>query len=368
MNQSLDLIPAALDFLNEGLLVLDTKLNVVHANKVFTGLFGAFSPGIPLAEAYPDLFEVAGTNLQDALRGRRSGFLDVKTADDGTYRELSIELKGVRIGTSSISHCLCVVYDKTRLSAQNREMLSRLAAMNLQLGTARRYQAALFTDAFSDENLSCQAVVIPAMELSGDFFHLSKNHGHYSFVLGDVQGHGIDVAMKAIALQQLVRITLEETSDVAEVMQRMNSFVCQDQLDRFWTCCLFIGHYDQNTRELLYSRAGIPEPVLLRSDGELTTLSRGDMPLGYFEEETYQCGKVNVESGDRILLFSDGVTESAIGENNSLLGLEGLIRLYKLELGKTTGHIVEQLNARLEESHNGSGYVDDVTLAEAIFN
>jgi sigma-B regulation protein RsbU (phosphoserine phosphatase) len=109
-----------------------------------------------------------------------------------------------------------------------------------------------------------------------------------------------------------------------DIVSSVNRALCrQKDLRRFVT--LFYALYDSTTRVLTYTNAGHNPPLVLRQDGTCERLPLGGTVTGIFDEGTYEEGKVVLEPGDRLVLFTDGITE-ARSESGDEFDDTGLLR------------------------------------------
>ena len=150
----------------------------------------------------------------------------------------------------------------------------------------------------------------PASTFGGDCYDaLVLDESHTALSIGDVCGKGLPAAFLMSHLQASVRAlaSLEAAPDA--VVAGVNRALCRHgDLQRFVT--LFYAVYDQASRVLLFSNAGHNPPLLMRRDGAVERLAAGGTVTGVFEEAAYETGRVTLEPGDRLLLFTDGVTEA----------------------------------------------------------
>src|SRR5262249_33021281 len=131
-------------------------------------------------------------------------------------------------------------------------------------------------------------------------------------------------ALLSSMLQGLVRVQAETIPSPAEMMRQLNTLACQrEATGQFATA--FLAAYHEPTMTLRYSNAGHNPPVLLRRGGR-QLLDQGGPLLGVMPGEVYEEGCVHLESGDRLFLYTDGVTEAANGRGE-MLGEEGLYAL-----------------------------------------
>jgi len=359
---------AALDALSDAVFLLDGEGCVLEMNAGARDLFPGQAAGERPALASVDVQSFISRDLLRLAPGQTAEYGDILLHPQD--RTVCLNVRGARIASAdSPGVFVLVMEDVTVDSFPDAGTRAAGAELETQLQTARRYQEALFTHSWRDDHISCMAEGRPAYELSGDFFEIGRMDNKYLFVMGDVQSHGIEVAIKAITLQHFCRINLESMPLAAQLMQKLNRFVFADQFDTFWSCCMFIGCYDRLTRRLYYSRAGMPEPFLLHPDGSYKLLNTGDTPLGYFEEEHYRNGMAQISPGDRLVMYSDGVTESLqTGSGDMHYGQDRLlasaVRLSRAAQGL---HIFDGLIKEVEQFHGGKKFADDFTLAEILF-
>jgi phosphoserine phosphatase RsbU/P len=136
---------------------------------------------------------------------------------------------------------------------------------------------------------------------------------HVAISIGDVCGKGLPAALVMSHLQASLRAFASPQASPQAVVTAINGALCRHgDLQRFVT--LFYGVYDTESRVLSFSNAGHNPPVLLRRDGSIARLSTGGTVTGVFEEATYEAGAVRLVPGDRLVLFTDGVTEASSPE------------------------------------------------------
>lgn len=362
-------IELALEALPEGIVLLDEKKRIQFFNHNALAVFPLLKTSRFIGDVYHQFCQDCCEYIDSALEGTASN-LERYAVDTAEGRAvLYLSFYPLTDGGQVSSNCLLVFRDLTEQLDLNAELEARFEEISQQLKRARKYQEALFTSEFSDEYISCKAYGQPALELSGDFFSISVVKDRHLLILGDVQSHGIDVAMKAVMLQQLCRRSIGTIPVAGQIMKGLNEFVCNDQQDEFWTCCMFIGSYDPLGKTLYYSRSGVPEPILVRANGEVDVLTKGDMPLGFFVEEEYHNGLTLIEPGDRLLVCSDGLTETGRnGAVESFFGHEKLVQVYQEACKSAPGHHWEKLLKIVQDFHGSHNFEDDITMAEVIFH
>ena len=168
------------------------------------------------------------------------------------------------------------------------------------------------------EVAGCEVAVTwePASGVGGDYLDVAQaSDGKLALVVGDVIGKGVPAALLMANLQAAVRLLTDESLPPAEVAARVNGLVKENvEPGKFIT--FFYGILDETRRRFTYTNAGHNAPVLVRQSGEVLRLEEGGAVLGVFAQWHYLQGEVQVGPGDRLVLFTDGVTEAenAAGE------------------------------------------------------
>lgn len=159
-------------------------------------------------------------------------------------------------------------------------------------------------------------LLIPSTELGGDSFGYHEiDADHMAFYLLDVCGHGVGAALLSVTAINVLRSSALPNTDFrdpAAVLGALNeAFPMEKQNNMYFT--IWYGVYQRSTGDLRYSSAGHPPSILLRGQGgssaEVKQLGTRGVALGTFPGITYRCETARIESGDRLLLLSDGTFE-----------------------------------------------------------
>jgi len=171
------------------------------------------------------------------------------------------------------------------------------------------------------------AVMLPAREVGGDFYDFfALADGRIACVVGDVSGKGVPAAMFMLMAKNAVRQALHGQDDPARAMADANETLCQDnQAQMFVT--IFLAVLDPFSGEVAFVNAGHNRPFVVRADGAVERLDlRGGRFLGLFPGLAYRVGTLRLGTGDRLFLYTDGVTEA----QNATKRLYGEPRLREL--------------------------------------
>jgi serine phosphatase RsbU (regulator of sigma subunit) len=219
--------------------------------------------------------------------------------------------------------------------------------------------------------LPSTAPIIPGLDLAGfnaacrtvggDYYdYLEYPDGLLGIALGDVSGKAMPAALLMTSLQARVRVLAEASSDVAEIITRLNRHTAANcPSNRFIT--FFFGIVDPQTGALSYANAGHNPPILVRSDGRAETLDGGGLVMGLFENCRYDRYDAQLNPGDLLVLYSDGVTEAnnVAGEE---FGEDRLLETIRLNRHRNAGELMMAINGALTTFTAGAATADDVTL------
>jgi sigma-B regulation protein RsbU (phosphoserine phosphatase) len=156
----------------------------------------------------------------------------------------------------------------------------------------------------------------PANTVAGDYYDVfprpSANGASPTFLLAvaDVAGKSIPAALLMATFQASFKTLSDTPSALTELVTRMNRYACTNSQSgrRFTTA--FLGEYDPASRTLTYVNAGHNEPILRRQSGTVERLSKGGVPLGILEDGVYESATVQLNTGDWLVIFTDGVVEA----------------------------------------------------------
>jgi sigma-B regulation protein RsbU (phosphoserine phosphatase) len=181
--------------------------------------------------------------------------------------------------------------------------------------------------------------------------------------IGDIEGHGLAAALVMAIVQAVLHVHPAGIATPAGLLMYGNRQLCSSRIGGLVTA--FLGIYEPASRRLTYARAGHPPPLLRRSaDGVICALNGvGNFPLGIDESETFQEGSVQLERGDTLLLFTDGITE-ARGVAEVLFGVDRLTRVFR-DGGDRPAELIDRLREAVRAHEHGEAAGDDQTLVAA---
>ena len=169
--------------------------------------------------------------------------------------------------------------------------------------------------------------IFAVRQLPGDFFSVEDTGNGIVFALGDVSGKGLAAGMWTPHLVGLVRAHTTPHTNPAAIVASVNRAISRTPgLVPF--ASLFLAKLDPVTGVLSYCSAGHPPTFLLRANGKLERLIDGGLLLGALPDARYTTGSCLLRSGDTLMIYSDGITESlnATGEEFGYARLERQLR------------------------------------------
>ena len=201
----------------------------------------------------------------------------------------------------------------------------------------------------------------PARAVGGDLFDFFPIEGDaIGICIADAAGKGLPAALIMSSVHAAVEAVAESGAEPDVVCAKVNRLLCRHMAaSRYVTC--FYGRLDPRRRHLSFTNAGHHAPILMHADGTHQRLTTGGGVLGSFPQWQYRRGEVALRSGDRLVLFTDGLTEATNAEGVEF-GEERIVEVVRANRSLSAA----VLEARVMDSvaQFGDGVLqDDATLA-----
>jgi serine phosphatase RsbU (regulator of sigma subunit) len=197
-------------------------------------------------------------------------------------------------------------------------------------------------------------------DAGGDFYDTYPALGGWGLSIGDVCGRGQDAAAVTATARHAIRVLARWESDPAEVLRRANEILMEEDFGgRFVTASVAHLRWHDGALHVVVGSAGHPWPMLVRGDGRTQVLQGGGLPLGIFPDAEPATQEIELNPGDLLFFFSDGLT-SARGPDPAYV--EDRVTD---ELAGLAGQSAAQVMARMQEvvARFGDGQLrDDVTM------
>jgi serine phosphatase RsbU (regulator of sigma subunit) len=237
------------------------------------------------------------------------------------------------------------------------------AGADRELLLARRIQRSfLLTEFPRRPRLDVHAVNLSSKEVSGDFYDVVQAADDaLVLAVADVSGKGVPAALLSSMIQASLRTQAGGAASPAAMTSIINTLACQrDSTGQFAT--LFLAVVDEATLTLRFTNAGHNFPVLASADGTQRLLETGGLLAGMIPGVPYEEGSVRLSPGDRLVVYTDGVTEAA-NAAGEMFGEERLYALLRsLPPGQDARHDVESVLAAVGAFLGETEAGDDITV------
>lgn len=257
---------------------------------------------------------------------------------------------------------------KTRLERSNRELqqtvdleIGQRELQEQELERAREIQQALMPKEIPQvPGFDIAGAWEPARVVGGDYFDVIKlGESRLGICIADVVGKSVSAALLMANVQATVRAFASDAASPAWLCGRVNSVLCNNiATGKFVT--LFYGVLDATRRILEYTSAGHLSPILLNGSHSVRQLENGGALLGVFPEWKYENSAAQLAPGDRLLLFTDGITEAARPDGEEF-GEQRLIDAATSLWQRSSAEVKDKLLSQVKNFCD-SQLVDDVTL------
>ncbi|MGB8771779.1 MAG: PP2C family protein-serine/threonine phosphatase [Candidatus Korobacteraceae bacterium] len=243
---------------------------------------------------------------------------------------------------------------------------ARLEMQDQELQRAREIQQSLLPkDIPQIPGLEVAISWRPARMVGGDYFDVLRLDGNrLAICIGDVVGKGVSAALLMANVQAAVRAFARDSDSPAEVCSRVNGVLCENIATGKFVS-FFYGVLDAQTRTLQYCNAGHLSPILVSSDST-RQLPAGGAVLGVFPAWKYEDLTIGLNPGDRLLLYTDGITE-ATGPDGQEFGEDNLTALVKANRARSASELNSRVLLQVTDFCSGQ-FQDDVTLLVVAVN
>lgn len=267
----------------------------------------------------------------------------------------------------SVANQTALALEVSRLTSAMAVEAEQRVRLGNEIEIARQVQQRLFPKCAPDvAGVELCGHCRPAETIGGDYYDfLTTPSGELGLAIGDVAGKGVPAALLMAGLQASLRsLTLAGISDLSELMAKLNVLVYDaTPANRFAT--FFYGLYDPSTRRLRYSTAGHNPGLLQRaSDGEIRWLKTRGVGLGLQRSSTYEQAELTLEPGDRLILYTDGVTEARNAEGEEF-GVDRLAAAVCCCTNPSASAILNRVIEATTEFAGDAPQFDDITMIVA---
>ncbi|MGB8799672.1 MAG: SpoIIE family protein phosphatase [Candidatus Acidiferrales bacterium] len=356
----LDGVVGILESLNQGVLINNDCGEVVFANELYLKMSGYSADefiGSKIMSWYPP--EGAQELQRQIERRQREGsnlFEFYVPCRDGRHLPVVITARQVEDPEGQIFSIVTL----TDISAQKRAE-NALREVNIQLEQrhreieedlllAARVQQSLAPGSLMWGGAAVETFYQPVRTIGGDFGLVAPRPDHLSLMICDVSGHGIGSALVANRIYTETMSQIERGAGLAAMMEHLNKFVIGSLRSSVFYFTVVAARLDMAARSLEFFGAGHPPAMIVKPGQAPILLESRSAILGLMPDavEAGSALKIPVAPGDRVILYTDGFTES-FNKGDDMLGVEGLAEIVRetsqLPLSAMTQEIVNRVAA-----------------------
>lgn len=310
-----------------------------------------------------DLLERLNTELLLPLgvKNELSGFISLGAKQsEAPYSPTDLKL------LQSVAMQTGLALENSQLTAAIASAVAQRETMNREVEIAREVQERLFPQNLAEiQGLDYCGACRPALGVGGDYYDfLVLPNGVLGIAIGDVSGKGIAAALLMASLQASLRgQAIRGTTDLADMIVNVNRLVYDASASNRYAT-FFYAQYEPGTRRLTYVNAGHNPPMILRKQGvdwQIIRLEEGGAVVGLLPNFPYTQATVDLEKGDLLLAFTDGISE-AMNPEEEEWGEENLIETAKACDGLSAADMISVIVEAADRFAAGAKQHDDMTL------
>ncbi|OYP59709.1 fused response regulator/phosphatase [Prevotella sp. P5-92] len=272
------------------------------------------------------------------------------------------------IDLDDLSRTIEKAIEEIEFVRKSQQEHTQLVSIKSDLAVAGEIQQAILPQKFPPieemaDMVDLFATMTPAKEVGGDFFDFFKiDEKRLGFVIADVSGKGVPASIFMAVSRTLLRATGMRGIDTNECLNYVNNMLCHESIDSMFVT-VFYGIYNTDTGLVEYTNAGHNPPYVVRADGTVDALPMSEnIVAGMFDDFTFTQSTLQLDKGDMLVLFTDGVTEAfnTSGEMFDEKGLE--TTLENKGAGKSSHDICQEILKDVNDFSGKEPQSDDITL------
>ncbi len=327
--------------------------------------FSGPPPGIVAPPDSPAI--LAGQAIPLVAHGMPTGLMLIQSTRKRRFTKGETALLQTLAGYAAVAMQRAGLIDQLRIKIEEleeaQEELAQKERLERELELARQVQLSMLPRAFPDiPGLAFAAAYAPARQVGGDFYDIIPlDDGRVALVIADVSDKGMAAALYMALARSLIQAEARRNTGPREVLHYVNRLLLElGERDMFVT--VFYGVLDHRRGRLAYARAGHDHPLLLR-DGRATQLDGRGMPLGLFDDSIFNLSseEIDVRRGDKLLLYTDGLTDS-MGPGEEMLGGRRLTELILANAHRPPQEMSGALFDAIATFRAGVAQFDDMAL------
>jgi sigma-B regulation protein RsbU (phosphoserine phosphatase) len=261
------------------------------------------------------------------------------------------------------------MFKKTLLKAVDYSRLklfekNEIERYKKEIYKVREIQATFLPEFKNTENFDITFSMLPAEDLSGDFLDgVKHSQNNTRLIVCDVAGHGIATSYIGNEIRSLFRIFQKDLLPPSDIIQSVNNDMTSNLTNNYYLATAAVCDINTTTGVVNYSSAGHPPSLLYHAEeGKFTWIKTKGTMLGVFSDAEYKTIEFTMQSGDILLMYSDGITEAWSGDKSVMFGEERLVNAIINADKSSSNHIIMDVLNSLYEFTDYSTQEDDITI------
>ncbi len=297
-----------------------------------------------------------------------SGYLEAKKQRGGR-EELLFESIDIKTGDEIENLFTSVKQMEKDINLYINELTSVTAEkerIGAELDIATKIQASMLPCIFpafpERDEFEVYATMTPAKEVGGDFYDFFMvDEDNLAIVMADVSGKGVPAALFMVIGKTLIKDHTTSGRDLGEVFTEVNQLLCESNSEELFITA-FVGVLNLKTGNFRYVNAGHEIPFIAKKGEKFEPYKiRAAFVLAGMEGMKYKSGEMQLEPGDKLFQYTDGVTE-ATNKDNQLYGMGRLETTLSKLTSKSATEILEGVKADIDEFVDNAPQFDDITM------
>lgn len=367
-----DQVGSVLETLNQGVIINDERRHVIFANSMFLEMIkmpGAELLGRSIVDLYPpqDAAKLLGFIGDREAQGRARYEFYIPQADGGRL-PVAVTSRLVQ-GSDGRFYGIVTATDisdqkraQMELSQANALLLERQRQMEQELQLAERVQQSLAPKSLTWGGVSVETYYQPVWSIGGDYGLVRPGDDRLDVLVCDVSGHGISSALIANRIYSETMAEIERGVELGSLLRHLNQFAVRNLASSSFYFTVAALRLIRARPSLQFAGAGHPPAMIIRRGESPTLLESTSMILGLFEDavESDTAIEIPVHAGDRVLIYTDGLTEN-FNSRREMLGVDGLKEIVNEASKWPLAEMKSRMLHRVAAWRNGPA-TDDVSL------
>jgi anti-sigma regulatory factor (Ser/Thr protein kinase) len=277
-------------------------------------------------------------------------------------------LSGIMFFVAIAGMALICIFTRLVVKKISSPVISRQQRRDNELQVAHDIQMAMVPKKIPPfvlrKDIDVYGFLQPAKEVGGDFYDYILIDNVLYFIIGDVSGKGVPAALFMAITRSVFRACIDLPAgiggNVEKMLFSMNNMLCRMSTAGMFVT-LFAGCLDLKTGSLSYSNAGHNPPVICGSAGARFFSIPVNIPVNVYENFTFEGGKITLQKGETLFIYTDGITE-AEDKNKNLFGEENLLQCLSLVEGLMPQEIADNLFSAVRKFAGKAEQNDDITM------